>query len=57
MRVTQFLSPNEPSSTGNGLHLIELLAKGHPWETTQAIAKTLGGSPQTDSKALLHTPT
>lgn len=57
MRVTQLLSPNEASSTGNGLHLIELLAKGHPWETTQAIAKTLGGSPQTDSKALLHTPT
>ena len=27
-----FLSPTEASSTGNGLYLIELLAKGIPWE-------------------------
>ena len=27
-----FLSPNEASSTGNELHLIELLVKGVPWE-------------------------
>ena len=37
------LSPNESSSTETGLHSIELLAKGIPWESkiTQAIAKTM----------------
>lgn len=45
------LSPNEASSTGIGLHLIELLANGvhgNP-PTTQAVTKTLGCSPQTVS--------
>lgn len=29
------LTPNEAFSTGNGLHLIALLAKGIPWEPTK----------------------
>ena len=37
-----------------GLYLIELLAKGIPWElTTQDIGKAIGYLPQTDGKALL----
>ena len=49
------LSPNEASSIGFVLHLIELLAKGAEGNSkiTQAVAKTVGFSPQTDSKFLL----
>lgn len=34
----------------NGLHLVELLAKGFPWKSpkSQAIAKAIICSPQTD---------
>jgi hypothetical protein len=42
------LSPSEASSTGNGLHLIEL-GNGNP-QTTQAVAQTIGCSQQTDSR-------
>lgn len=45
------LSSNEAFSTGNGLHQIELLAKG-----TQAIVKAIGGTLQIDNMApLLNT--
>lgn len=46
-----FLSRNEVFTIENGLHLIEL-AKGVPWESknNQAAAKSIGSSPQTDSK-------
>lgn len=55
------LSPNKASKTAIELHLIALLAKGvhrNP-QTTQAVGKTLGCSPQTDSKSplLKTTPT
>lgn len=44
-------SPNELFSTGNGLHLTELLVKLTPKhgnsQTIQAITKTIGCSPQT----------
>lgn len=45
----------ETSVTRNGLYLIELLAEGEIWkpQTTQAIAKFIGCSPQTDGKAIL----
>jgi hypothetical protein len=56
-----FLSPNGVSSTGTGLYLIESLVKGVHWEspTTQTVAKSIGCSSQTDSKAplLKITPT
>lgn len=59
--VGHFLSPNESSSTGTGLHSIELLAKVVPWKppTTQAVAEMIDYSSQTDSKAqvLKETPT
>lgn len=32
---TGHLSPNEAFSTGKGLHVIELLAKGVPWEPSK----------------------
>ena len=50
-----FLPPNEISRPGNGLHLIELLAKGTHGnlQITQAIAKTIGCFPQSDGKTLL----
>lgn len=43
------------SSIGNKFDLMELLAKGVPWETPNnlAIAKATGGSPQSDGQALL----
>lgn len=49
------LSPNEVSSTRIELHFIELLNKKthrNP-QITQAVAKTMGCSLQTDSKAYL----
>ena len=56
------LSPNEFSTTGIGLHLIKLLAKGIQKENPQVdqvVAKTKGCSSQIDSKACLlkATPT
>ena len=55
------LSPHEAFSTGNGLYFIELLAKGVPCQpqTTKAVAKAIGCSPQTDIKPSLlkTTPT
>ena len=48
--VGHLLSPNEASSTGTGFHLIELLVPGvygSP-QTTQAVDKLIGCSPQTD---------
>lgn len=58
-----FSSPNEIFTIENGLHLsyrkqnengLHLigLAKGVPWESTnnQAVAKSIGSSPQTHSK-------
>jgi hypothetical protein len=35
-------SPNEASSTRNGLHLIKLLAKGAPWEPPNNLGYCLG---------------
>lgn len=46
--------PNEICSAGTVLNLIEMLTRGsnnNP-QTTQAIIKYIGGSVQTDSKAL-----
>jgi hypothetical protein len=43
------LSSNEASSTRDGLHLIESLAKGVSLETPNK-AKAISGSPQTDGK-------
>ena len=39
----------------NGLHLVELLAKGSPWRSpmSQAIAKAVTCPPQTDGQSLL----
>lgn len=53
------IHPNEASHSGNGLSLINLLAKGTPWEPPNNPTKTTGCSPQTDSKLLLQktTPT
>lgn len=56
--VGHLLSPNEPSSTRNGCHLVELLAKGpgNP-QATQAVARTVSCPPQADGKApLLKAP-
>lgn len=52
---SHLLSTNEASSNKTGLHLIELLAEGVPLgpQTTQAVAKSMDCSPQTDSKAPL----
>ena len=50
------LSPNDASnSTGIGLHLIELLAKGVPWVPLNNLTfvKIIGYCPQTDNKAIL----
>lgn len=49
---TDISSPNKASSTGNRLHLIELLGKGSNGkpQTAQAVFKTICCSPQTDSK-------
>lgn len=54
--VGHLLLPNEAFTIRNVLHLIEfLLPKGVPWEpsTVQAVAKAIGGSPQTGSKGIL----
>lgn len=55
------LSSSETSSIRNGLHLVELLAKGAPWklQITQAIVRIIGCSPDTDGLILLlkTTPT
>ena len=50
------LSPNETSSTGIGLHLVEMLVKGVFWESPN---NPDGCSPQTDGQAPLleTTPT
>lgn len=50
-QTLHFSSPNEVFTIEDGLHLIGL-AKGVPWEATnnQAVAKSIGSSPQTDSK-------
>lgn len=52
-RLYIFLSQNEVFTVENGLHIIEL-AKGVPWESTnkQAAAKSIGSSPETDSKVV-----
>ena len=49
------LSPNEASSTRNGLHLIKFITKGYHGnpQITQAIAQVIKSFPQTDGKALL----
>ena len=49
------LSPNEASSTGNGLHLIESLAEGVPWgpSNNSGYCQDYRLPPQTDSKTLL----
>lgn len=44
------LSPNEASSTGNGLYPIKLLAKEVPWEHPNNPGYCQG-SPQVNSKA------
>ena len=48
----------QTSSTRNGLHLTELLAKGTPWksQTTQANIKVIGFSPQIKSLILKRAP-
>lgn len=54
--TSRLLLLNEAYRTGNELHLIELLVKGVPWEPpkkTQAVAKTIDCSPQTDHRVLL----
>ena len=50
------LSPNEASSTRNGLHLIKFITKGYHGnpQITQAIAQVIKSFPQTDGKALLQ---
>ena len=49
------LSPMEASSTGVGLHLIELLAKGFSWsfQNSWTVDKAIGSFAQTEGKALL----
>lgn len=46
-----FSSPNEASSTGNGLHIIDILAKGTQWESKKK--KRLFSVLQSHGKALL----
>lgn len=50
--------PKEDSSTGNGLHLIEFLVYRN-YRTTQAIVKSVSGSPKSNRKdpLLKVTPT
>lgn len=49
------LSPNEDSSTENGLHVIGLLSKGILWktQTSHVAVKMIGYSPKTNSKVPL----
>lgn len=56
-QIKHFLSLNEASSTGLGLHLIELFVKGVSLElsTTKAVTNIIGCSLQSDSRALLQT--
>ena len=54
-QTSNLLSPNGASSPGIGLNLIKLLTKEshRNSQTTQAVAKTVSCSLQTDSKAPL----